>query len=117
MEDIFGIIQGGIWKPASITEEPETILTKWQVYKVENPNGSGWDIHFHGWTGWEGRVCSAVQEFDKETMRGRTRSGRIYELKGSPGLNGDAEYTWHRWLNIYGNPKTENITEEYYDLS
>jgi len=101
-----------IWRPASITTEPETQLTQWQVYKVKN-NAGEWDIHFMGYAVYEGRVCSAVQEFDSSTMRGRTKSGRIYELVGTQGFNRDAEYVWARWLNIYGNPEVICISDEY----
>ena len=102
-----------IWRPASIKDEPETRLTQWQVYKVKNPKGDGWDVHFNGYAGYEGRVCSPVQEFDKKTMRGRTRSGRIYELVGSSGFNRDAMHVWNRWLGMYGDPEHECITERY----
>ena len=68
----------------------------------------------HAYTG-EGRVCSPVLEFDKQTMRGRTRSGRVYELVGPPGLNADALYVWNRWLNINNNPVVTCITEDYYE--
>jgi hypothetical protein len=104
-----------IWRATPVKMEPKARLIQWQVYKVRNPKDDGWDIHFNGYTGHEGRVCSPVQEFNKETMTGRTRSGRIYELVGPPGYNGDAAYVWNRWIEIYGNPETECITEEYYD--
>jgi len=105
-------ITGGVWKPASVEDEPRTILSRFQVYKVKNPKTNNWDIHFAGWCG-EGRVCSAVQSFDKATRCGITRSGRVYQLSGDPGMNMDAMYVWGNWLAIYGNPEHECITEEY----
>lgn len=34
------------------------------------------------------------------TATARTRSGRRYELAGASGLNADAQYVWHRWLEV-----------------
>lgn len=106
-------VMGGIWIPNSVEDEPETILTQWQVVEVENPDGSGWDVHFVGWAEYEGRVCSAVQTYDPTTRRGVTRSGRVYELRGSSGNNRDASYVFDRWLSLYGNPEYRNVTEQY----
>jgi hypothetical protein len=100
-----------IWKPASVTQEPETKLTQWQVYKVKALGEE--TIHFNGYARYEGRVCSAVQEFDKTTMRGRTKSGRIYELVGEPGRNRDAEYVWNDWIGRIRDHEITCITEEY----
>ena len=97
-----------VWNVASVTDEPETQLTQWRIFFVD-----GKDIHFVGYTGYEGRVCSAVQTFDPTTCKGVTRSGRIYELVGHSGFNGDAMYVWSRWLGINGNPEAEDITDTY----
>ena len=105
------IINNSIWKTASILQEPETKLIQWQVYRVTFPDEI--TIHFVGYTGYEGRVCSAIQEFDMAAMKGRTRSGRIYELIGNTGMNMDASYVWNHWLNINGNPSIENISDDF----
>ena len=107
-------ITGGMWKPTPVESEPVTRLAQWRAHKVQNINGE-WDLHFHGYAGYEGRVCSKVVEFDKGKMIGRTRSGRLYELIGEPGVNGDAEYVWGNWLHMYGNPQIEDISEELFD--
>ena len=107
-------IHGGMWRPVSVKDEPLTHLHSWQAHKVQNLDGS-WDLHFHGYTGYEGRVCSKVVEFDKEKMVGKTRSGRLYKLVGEPGYNGDAEYVWGNWLHTYGNPETEDVTDKLYE--
>lgn len=99
-----------IWKPKSVEQEPHTRLLQWRVMRVE-----GKDIHFVGRADWEGRVCSAVQTYDPETRRGVTKSGRIYELLGPPGYNGDAMYVWGRWMSINGlkDEDVEDVTESY----
>lgn len=103
-----------IWKVASVADEPNTRLTQWQIYKVKPVmEGKPETIHFVGYAGYEGRVCSSVQTFDAATRKGVTRSGRIYELVGDPGYNSDAMYVWDRWLSINGDPGVENITESY----
>lgn len=99
-----------IWATRSVEQEPETKLTQWRVYTVQNEDAPP-SMHFVGYTGYEGRVCSAVQEYDSKTRRGVTRSGRVYELVGHSGHNGDAMYVWNRWLHINGDPKHEDVTE------
>lgn len=97
-----------IWKVADVKDEPQTQLTQWRIFLVD-----GKDIHFVGYAGYEGRVCSAVQTFDPTTRRGVTKSGRIYELIDHPGFNGDAMYVWRRWLDINDNPPAEDVTDTY----
>lgn len=104
-----------VWKPADVTQEPHTRLTQWQVHLVKGKlsEEGGDTIHFMGHTGYEGRVCSPVQTYDKTTRRGVTKSGRIYELVGHPGHNGDAFHVWATWLSMMGNPEVEIVTEQY----
>lgn len=109
LEKLFDYLEKtSIWQAASVTAEPETQLTQWQIFLVNSK-----DIHFVGYTGYEGRVCSAVQTFDPTTCKGVTRSGRIYELVGPPGFNRDAMYVWNRWLEINGDPTVEDVTDTY----
>jgi hypothetical protein len=88
---------GGIWTTAPVAEQPELTLESWSVRQL--PSG---DRHFVGWCceNAEGRVSTVVTEFDAQTMRGRTDSGRVYQLAGPPGSDTDAEYVWRRWLRV-----------------
>lgn len=88
-----------IWKPESVKEEPEVVLGKWQIYEVESELWEGKTRHFVGYNYVynEGRISSAIIEFDKEKMIGKTKSGRIYKLKGDPGNNLDSAYVWTFW--------------------
>lgn len=99
-----------IWKPASVDQEPECLLYDWRVMKVE-----GSYIHFIGYNGYEGRVCSAVQTYDPTKKRGVTRSGRVYELVGQSGYNSDAQYVWCRWLKLNGLTleDAQDVSSEY----
>ena len=86
-----------VWRVANIDKEPQITLTHWLIWQL--PGGSR---HFNGWnvSGMEGRVSSAIVEFDPRAMIGKTASGRIYKLSGPPGANIDAAYVWNTWCSI-----------------
>lgn len=103
------MITGGLWATAPVTEQPELTLTAWTVRML--PSG---ERHFVGWCSenCEGRVSSAVVEFDATTKCGRTSTGRVYQLSGRPGRDRDAEYVWQRWLRINDETDWTDVTEE-----
>lgn len=88
-----------LWIPDRIEDEPEVILSPWAV--MELPDSSR---HFCGYNTLmrEGRVSSRIEEFDRSSRIGRTRSGRLYSLEGKQGRHPDAEYVWSRWCRING---------------
>jgi len=102
-------ISGGIWKTSPVSETPELELSSWRVMQTETG-----ERHFVGYnlTEGEGRVSSAIQTFDKDTMRGVTRTGRVYQLVGSPGFNSDAMYVWGRWKRINEVTEELDVSEE-----
>ncbi len=87
-------ILNSIWETNTVEDEPEIILVQWQVF--ESPVGR----HFTGYSdrGREGRVSSPIMTFDDESMKGITRSGRVYQLAGPSGFNADADYVLGQWL-------------------
>ena len=91
------LINASVWNVAPVSEAPQIKLTRWQVMQL--PDG---DRHFVGWnvSDREGRATTKVVEFDASTMRGRTASGRIYQLIGPPGNSADAMHTWRRWMEL-----------------
>lgn len=93
------VVSGGVWRTASVDEQPELTLTSWSVRQVADGNR-----HFVGWCveNREGRTSSKVVQFDPTSLRGVTDSGRIYQLSGKPGFHSDADYVWNRWLHING---------------
>jgi hypothetical protein len=101
-----------VWKPFSVADEPRTKLTNWRVYSVKLTEEVS-TIHFVGYAGYEGRVSSAIQEYDVTTKCGRSSSGRIYELSGTSGYNYDAQYVWGRWLFREDDPEYVDVTENY----
>jgi len=86
-----------VWSAVSVADRPADELTGWAVFDL--PDG---DRHLAGWSVGEreGRATNAVVEFDSKQLRAVTSSGRVYQLRGRPGLGGDAEYVWRRWCSI-----------------
>lgn len=86
-----------VWSATPIADRPDDELTGWAVFDL--PNGNR---HLAGWScgDREGRATSAVLEFDEQQLRAVTSSGRVYQLRGRPGLGLDAEYVWRRWCGI-----------------
>ena len=79
---------------------PHFTLNAWSVYEVPmDGEDQPWTRHFTGFSreGCVGRVSSPVESFDPATQCGVTRSGRVYQLEGFPGMNGDAFSVWGRW--------------------
>lgn len=98
-----------IWAVALVAEVPELILSAWQI--VETDNG---ERHFVGYnvTDREGRTSSAIEQFDPATLRGITRSGRVYQFRGNPGIDEDAMYVWTRWCHLNGVNGWRYVTNE-----
>ncbi len=113
-------IATSVWRPADVTIEPDTKLTQWQVHKVSTTDDNLSTVHFMGYTGGrygEGRVCSAILEYDAKTKKGVTKSGRVYELVGDPGFNKDAMYVFNIWCARFPIPTIfEDITDQYAGL-
>lgn len=101
-----------IWTTAAITEQPELTLESWSIFEL--PGG---ERHLVGRAieNSEGRVSSCVENFDIKTMRAMTSSGRVYNLRGRPGHNSDAEYTWNRWRAINDIRDFVNVSSELWN--
>jgi hypothetical protein len=106
-----------LWRPSAITEEPEVILSRWMVMRVPALEREGTEDHFVGaeYLHGGGRVSSEIKEFDKKTMIGVTRRGRLYKLRGSPGVNIEAMYVWNHWcdINLVDENTAVDVTHEY----
>lgn len=98
-----------VWSTTSVEDVPELQLRDWRVY--ESPEG---DRHLVGYniTESEGRVSSAISEFDAQSQRAVTSSGRVYELVGPSGHNADADYVWKRWMGIQGHDDFLDVTAQ-----
>ena len=103
------------WHIEPILEPPSRTLDAWMVVEVpfdglELP----WTRHLVGWSveTTMGRVSSPVVVLDPHRRLARTRSGRIYELRHGPGLNGDAFTTWCRWKSRHGLEQEHDVSDE-----
>lgn len=107
-----------VWRPTSSKHQPVTTLVDWQVFDVpRNDPTKGSTRHFVGLaveSEREGRVSSAIQEFDVSKGQGRSGSGRIYRLQGAPGTHPDAQYVWKTWQRVARAPDPVDVTQELY---
>jgi hypothetical protein len=100
-----------VWNIDSI----EKTLTDWAVFEVPlHGQDQPWTRHFAGWSceDAQGQVGSAIRAFDPATGACVTKSGRVYRLRGRPGLSADAEYVWNRWRGIAGITEQRDVTLE-----
>ena len=100
-----------VWRTIPVDEEPQIVLRNWSVREIHDG-----DRHFVGYhdAGFEGRVSSKILEFDPAKGRGKTRSGRVYQLEGEPGYHADAEYVWGIWsaINQVKDANYKDVTQE-----
>jgi hypothetical protein len=101
------------WKIQDVTQQPNLTLVDWRVIETNKE-----ERHFIGLcpecVG--GRVSTAIQSFDQKSMRGLTRSGRVYQLVGPPGMDPDAIYVLNAWLEVNQVEMTKDVTEELLQL-
>lgn len=103
------ITDGSVWKVRPVTAQPSLTLVQWQVLQL--PGGAR---HFSGWAleNREGRASSAIQTFDAASLRGITRSERVYQLQGPPGWHDDGDYVWRSWTRINSQPEWVDVSAE-----
>ncbi|MGZ5017851.1 MAG: AAA family ATPase [Methylobacter sp.] len=104
-----------IYASAPVAEEPEASMMDWSVREVQCSYNQERTQHLVGYIArrGSGRATSAIQVFDRETMRIKTSSGRVYHLQGRPGFNADAEYVWAHWKKLNGAQEIADVTSEY----
>ncbi|MDR3369071.1 hypothetical protein [Rhodoferax sp.] len=91
-----------IWTVKPIEEQRALTLTDWAIFGIKMSRSPVRRRHFAGYNvqDREGRASSAIVQFDTVTLRGVTKSGRVYQLSGSPGLEGDGQHVWASWLRL-----------------
>lgn len=103
------------WTLTTISEAVHCTLDAWSVFEVPfDGQGNAWTRHFVGFRreSCRGRVSSPVEQFDPASRRGRTRSGKVYELAGVGGLNPDAMATWGLWKTANAIGVERDVTAE-----
>lgn len=102
------------WRVDSINEPPTRTLDAWMVVEVpfDGPD-KPWTRHLVGWRveGGRGQVSSPIEVLDPPRRRAKTRSGRVYELRHGPGLNGDAFSTWCQWKARHGIAEERDVSD------
>jgi hypothetical protein len=103
------------WRTEVIDAQPSRTLDAWMAIEVpfDGPERQ-WTLHLVGWRveGGRGQVSSPVEVLDPQRRLARTRSGRVYELRHGPGLNGDAFTTWCRWKAQHALGDERDVSDE-----
>jgi ATP-dependent Lon protease len=107
-----------VFAVAPVHEEPEETISRWSVREAQFDAPHDQSRHLVGYVArkGKGRVTSAIQSFDRDTMRIQTRSGRVYQLAGPPGFDPDAEYVWAHWKALNQVRDETDVTPEYQRL-
>jgi len=104
-----------IWLVDSVEMQPSIHISNWSIRAVIYKSSESVTHHIVGYSEdtYEGRVSSAIIDFDSEKRTLTTRSGRKYILVGKPGFDGDGEHVWRSWK--YGNQAHSevDVTDEY----
>jgi len=97
-----------VWRTRPVEEQSTLTLEAWKV--IELPGG---DRHLVGYCieNREGRVSSVIRDFDPSSLRAKTKTGRVYRLRGGPGANLDAEYVWGIWARVNFASSWTDVTE------
>ena len=83
-----------IWRLPPSDDAPDVTLSSWRILEIDEGTRHFVGVDVLDFTG---RVSSAITTFDRATLRGRTQSGRVYQLVGQDGWSLDSEYVWKQW--------------------
>jgi hypothetical protein len=103
--------------PAISSEQnSEEIIILWSVYEIADG-----DEKFHHLVGFVpdrqiGRVTSAIRNFDRNSMRLITSTGRLYKLDGQPALKDEMLPVWAEWINKYNIENYIDVTHRYLSI-
>lgn len=89
-----------VWLPPTDEEQPEASLVFWGAFEVLVPKLGAPTIRVVGVRAQsgEGRLSSPVAKVDAPNPSVVTSTGHVYRLVGEPGVQGDADYVWRRWV-------------------
>ncbi|HZR34082.1 MAG TPA: hypothetical protein VFA75_01820 [Nevskia sp.] len=96
---LFTLAPNSLWRSAPVRDEPEVHLRDWDIR--QDTAGRCYFVGTRADNG-DGRVSTPIVEFDAEHRRGRTRSGRVYELLGPSGRSRNGEYVWSLYKTANG---------------
>ncbi len=108
VEDLLQFITGDIHAISPVSVQPRTEMWRWGLYQVKAHGVRS--RHLVGLADGEGRVCSAIVQWDLKSLCATTESGRVYLLVGPPGWNPDADYVFGRWKAVNGCEQVKHVT-------
>jgi len=101
-----------IWATLPVELEPEICLQEWSVIETEPELGQRHLLGVRTDTR-DARVSSPVVDFDLDTLRAHTSTGRTYQLVGLPGWTIDAQYLLISWCRRSDVREISDVTTEY----
>jgi len=114
LEDSIGelmqnLIGNSVWRTPPPSEQPSLSLSRWSVMETHTGDHHlvGYNLDDH-----EGRVSTAIVEFDPVTSKATTRSGRIYQLVGKSGYDSDGAWVWEIWSRA-NMVSGKDVTDQY----
>ena len=96
-----------VWKVPAVDAQSLLTLRDWTVLELSPGTRH---VVGHCVENREGRVSTAVVDFDLSAMRATTESGRVYVLQGEPGFSDDGYYVWRRFSRLNNVPEFVDVT-------
>ena len=104
------------WAVKHIDNQPELDWSDWAIFEAKMAHPSVLAGHFAGYNvrdrdrDREGRASCAIVTLDLVALTGVAESGRVYHLRGRPGLRAVGLYFWGRRLRINKSTDVVEIT-------
>lgn len=104
------LIKDSIWSTASVRDQPSVSIIRWRVLQTDV--GSRHLVGFNS-EAVEGRVSTAIVEFDAGNRTVTTASGRLYRLVGPAAYDSDGDWVWGLWSRRNNVGATEDVSSFY----
>jgi hypothetical protein len=107
---IQALVDASVHESEPVAREPHKQISRWGLYQFHFAGGTR-SRHLVGWSGNEGRVSTAVEVLNLESMTATTESGRVYAMVGPPGWDSDATYVMGVWMRVNSVLRHKNMTK------
>ncbi|MEO7106023.1 MAG: hypothetical protein ABIZ09_06600 [Rhodoferax sp.] len=107
---IQAVVDASVHESEPVASEPHKKISRWGLYQFHFQDGTRLR-HLVGWGGNEGRVSTAVEVLNLESMTATTESGRVYAMVGPPGWDSDATYVMGVWMRVNSVLRHKNMTK------
>jgi len=104
-----------IWPVDSVEVQPSIHISNWSIRAVIYNTSEMVTHHIVGYSEdtYEGRVSSAIIDFDPASRIVSTQSGRKYILVGKVGYDSDGEHVWRSWKYVNQANSEFDVTDKY----